>query len=186
MGHYAANTQGVEPSPDSTPPDDRRNEAGRLSLGQRAFRAAQKTSQKQQARQELTDAIGGAHEVLVSATTVFPFTLFPDTLTVDRTNLTVTRRSFFKVAEVMTIRIQDVLNVTGYVGPFFGSVHITTRFFVYKPYEVNFFWREDAMKVQRIMQGYIIAKQNDIDTSVLTTKELAGMLDELGRGADQT
>src|SRR5947209_1395179 len=82
-----------------------------------------------EAQKELRDAIGNSHEVLVRATTVFPFTIFPDTITVDRTKLSVTHREFFKVGDVMSIRIEDILNVTAHVGPLFGSIKIATRFF---------------------------------------------------------
>jgi len=137
---------------------------------------------KYEAERQLTQAISGSHEVLAAATTVFPFTMFPDTITVDRTKLTVTHRTFFSVAEVMSINIEDILNVVANVGPFFGSLVISTRFFdVKKPYKVNWLWREDALKIARIMHGYIIAIQRKIDCTALSTKELASMLDELGK-----
>jgi hypothetical protein len=135
-------------------------------------------------QRELSDAIRVSHEPLISATTVFPFTLFPDTVVVDREKLTVAHRIFFQVAEVLSIRIEDILNVTADVGPFFGSIKISTRFFdKSKPYNVNFLWREDALKIKRIMQGYIIATQKKIDCSALNSPELAQMLDELGQAA---
>jgi hypothetical protein len=133
---------------------------------------------------KLNDAIGSGHEILISATTVFPFTLFPDTVTVDRAKLTVAHRVFFGIAEVMSIHVKDILNVTADVGPIFGSIKISTRFFdTKKPYAVNYLWRSDALKIKRIMQGYIIATQKEIDCSALSTAELAIMLDKLGEGA---
>jgi hypothetical protein len=145
---------------------------------------ADKRYDKYNAEKQLTQAIGSAHEVLSSATTVFPFTLFPDTITIDRTKLTVAHRSFFGVAEVMSMNVEDVLNVTANVGPFFGSLRITTRFFdPGKPYEINWLWRADAVKLKRILQGYILAMQRKIDCSALTTGELTRLLDELGQGA---
>lgn len=131
---------------------------------------------------ELTQTIDHSHEVLAQATTVFPFTLFPDTVTLDRAKLTISHREFFNVAEVMSIRIEDILNVTADVGPFFGSLKIFTRFFsTDKPYETHFLQRKDALKIKRILQGYIIALQKNIDCSTLPTKDLANMLEELGR-----
>jgi hypothetical protein len=136
---------------------------------------------------QLSKAIGAAHEVLCTATTVFPFTLFPDTITIDRSKLTVTRRQFFRIADMVTLRIEDVLNVVAHVGPLFGSVEIATRFFSEKkPYRVNWLTRQDALRLKRIMQGYIIAMQKKIDCSALSTHELATMLDELGKGAPAT
>lgn len=135
-----------------------------------------------EAENELKQAIQGSKEVLGSATTVFPFTFFPDTVTVDRTKVTVTHRSFLRVAEIVSIRIEDILNVAASVGPLFGSLHITARIFSPdKPYEINFLWREDALRLKRIMQGYVIAMQKKIDVSPLDTKELTDMLDELGK-----
>lgn len=139
---------------------------------------------KIQAQQQLYDAIGASHAPLVNATTVFPFTLFPDTVIVDRQKLTVAHRIFFRVAEVVSIRIEDILNVTADVGPLFGSLKISTRFFdPDKPYAVNYLWRSDALKIKRIMQGYIIAIQKKIDCSALATPELGNLLDELGRAS---
>lgn len=143
-------------------------------------------SEQDEAKQKLNEVIGGSHQVLVTAKTVFPFTLFPDTITVDRQKLTITKRSFIQTAEVMSIRIEDVLNVTANVGPVFGSVTIATRFFdTKKPYTVTHFWRHDALRIKRIMQGYIIATQKDIDCSALSTGELARTLDTLGEGIPQ-
>lgn len=131
---------------------------------------------------ELTQTISSSHEVLARATTVFPLTLFPDTVILDRAKLTISHREFFKVAEVMSIRIEDILNVTADVGPFFGSLKIFTRFFsTDKPYEVNFLRRQDALRIKRILQGYVIALQKELDCSTLPTKELAKMLHDLGR-----
>lgn len=143
---------------------------------------AAETSDKRHAEQELTQAIAKSNHPLAIATTVFPFTLFPDTVLVDREKLTVAHRIFFRVAEVMSIRIEDILNVTADVGPFFGAIKISTRFFdPEKPYSVDFLWRGDALRIKRIMQGYIIAIQKNIDCSALSNKELSVLLDELGR-----
>jgi hypothetical protein len=141
---------------------------------------------KHQAEEKLMEAIGDAHDILVRAKTVFPITLFPDTLTIDRTKVTVTHKDFFKVAEVLSIRIEDILNVTAGVGPIFGSIKISTRFFdPGKPYTIDHFYRADALKIKRVLQGYIIAIQKNVDCSALSTKELSILLDELGKVAPE-
>lgn len=141
-----------------------------------------KKEEKAVARRELKEAIKGSHELLANATTVFPFTFFPDTVAVDRTKLTITRRKFFGVADVMSIRIEDILNVTAHIGPLFGSLHITSRVLTAdKPYEVKYLWRDDTLKLKRVMQGYIIAMQREIDVRPLKTEELAKLLNDLGK-----
>lgn len=132
-----------------------------------------------EARQQLTDAISGSNEVLARATTVL--SIFPDTLAVDRAKLTVTKRSFWRSGEVVSSRIEDLLSVTATVGPIFGNIKITSRIMSPdKPYEIRHFWRDDALRLKRVIHGYIIALQRGIDCSSLPTNELAVMLDKLG------
>ncbi len=133
----------------------------------------------EESRKELQEAIRGSRQVLATATTAL--SIFPDTLVVDRAKLTVTKRTFFSTAEVMSIRIEDVLNVTATVGPLFGTVKVVSRIMnTEKPYIIGRFWRGDALHLKRVTQGYIIALQRHIDCSSLPTQELATMLDKLG------
>ncbi|HLZ14727.1 MAG TPA: hypothetical protein VKQ34_01925 [Candidatus Saccharimonadales bacterium] len=135
------------------------------------------------AAQNLRQALGSSRDILISATTVFPFTLFPDTITVDREKLSIAHRFFFKIAEVITISIGDILNVTADVGPFFGSLKIASRFFdAKKPYRVNYLWRKDALEIKRLVQGYVIATKKKVDCSSLPVQELKQILEELGHG----
>lgn len=130
-------------------------------------------------KQELREAIEGSNQVLAQATTVL--SLFPDTLTVDRAKLTIKKRTFFRAAEVMSMRIEDILNVTATLGPFLGNVKIASRVMNEdQDSTVGRFWRRDAERIKRITQGYIIALQREIDCSTLGTRELAGMLERLG------
>jgi hypothetical protein len=143
------------------------------------------TEQRKTAK-ELVDAIGNSHDVLVRVQTVFPFKLFPTIISVDRTKVTITERDMFKSGEVFSVRIEDILNITAHVNPILGSVKIATRFFnPEKPYIVDSLSRKDALKIKRIVQGYLIARQREIDCSSLPTRELATMLDELGKVAPQ-
>lgn len=136
----------------------------------------------QESMQELREAIRGSNEILATATT--PFKFFPDTLTLDRAKLTVTKRSFFRTADVMSMRIEDVLNVTASIGPLVGSVTFSSRVFNnQKPYTVGMFWRKDAIRLKRITQGYVIALQRGIDCSSLSAPALIAMLDQLGEDA---
>jgi hypothetical protein len=135
--------------------------------------------ERKEAKKELRQAITGSHEILAAATTVFPFTLFPDSVVIDRTKITITHRVFFSVAEIISIRIEDILNVTANVGPFFGSLHIVSRVLTSEKIDIKFLWRDDALKLKRILQGYVIAIQKDIDVTPLKTGELAEMLNKL-------
>lgn len=126
-----------------------------------------------------------SHEVLMTANTVFPITLFPDSVTVDRTKVTITRRDFFWSSNVLSIRIEDVLNVQVSVGPFFGSLTIASRVMsTVDHFQMNHLWRNDAIRLKHIIQGYVIAQHNNIDTSHLNRKDLVDTLIELGHDSN--
>ncbi len=130
---------------------------------------------------ELKRIVSRSHETLANANTVFPLTLFPDTITVDRTKVTITRRDFFWSSDVLSIRIEDVLNVAVSVGPLFGSLTIASRVMsTVDHFRIDHFWRHDAIRLKHIIQGYMIAQHNKIDTAHLSRNELIETLMELG------
>jgi hypothetical protein len=141
--------------------------------------ANRRTMTAEESRKELEQAISGSNEVLMQANSVL--SLFPDSMIIDRAKITVTKRTFFRMAEVMSMRIEDVLNITCSVGPFLGTVSVTSRVMNQDQItHVGKFWRDDAKRLKRIGQGYVIALQRNIDCSALDTKELANMLEQLG------
>lgn len=133
----------------------------------------------EETRKELQQAIKGSNQILASARTVL--TIFPDTIIIDRAKVTVIKRQFFRMAEVMSVRIEDVLNATCTLAPLFGTVGIVSRVMNENQITtIGNFWRADAKRIKRILQGYIIALQRDIDCTTLGTRELANMLEKLG------
>jgi len=131
---------------------------------------------------DLKKIVRQSHEVLASANTVFPISLFPDTVVVDRTKVTITRRNFFWSSDVMSIRIEDVLNVSASVGPLFGSLTVASRVMsTIDHFQISFFWRNDAIHLKHIIQGYVIAQHNNLDTAHLKRGELVRTLEELGQ-----
>lgn len=133
-------------------------------------------------RDSLKRIVQKSHQILAGAQTVIlPMNLFPDTVVVDRTKVTITKRSFFWTASVISIRIEDVLNVACSTGPIFGSLIISSRVMNSTDhYEIDYFWRKDALYLKQIIQGYVIAQHNRIETSHLERKDLIGTLLELG------
>lgn len=122
------------------------------------------------------------HDILFEARTVWPFDLFRDSVIIDREKLTVITRYFFEVAKVISVPIRDILSIEANVGPFFGSVHITSRYYPVNPYSVNFLWRRDTLKLQRLLQGYIIAHEQKVDCSNIEKGRLLTYLYDLGQG----
>lgn len=137
-------------------------------------------------KNKLQQIVSQSREVLAEGKTVIlPVNLFPDTVIVDRTKVTIIKKSFFWSAQVISIRIEDVLNVSTSVGPLFGSLTISSRVMNSTDhFEITHFWRKDATRLKCIIQGYMIAQHNNIETSHLTKEELIETLEELGRDSN--
>lgn len=131
--------------------------------------------------EELINITQESQEELLKVTTVFPFTLFPDTITIDRQKISIVDKEFFRTANIVSVKIGDVLNIESHVGPFFGSIKLYSKYFVDNFYEVNFLSRSDARAVHRLLQGYIIATEKEIDCSKIDKRQLVILLNELGQ-----
>lgn len=134
------------------------------------------------AHDTLKNIVQKSHQILAGAQTVIlPVNLFPDSVIVDRTKITITKRSFFWTSSVISIRIEDVLNVTCSTGPIFGSLTISSRVMNSTDhFEIDYFWKNDALYLKKIIQGYVIAQHNKIKTSHLEKEDLINTLLELG------
>ncbi|HEX5456734.1 MAG TPA: hypothetical protein VFW77_05235 [Candidatus Saccharimonadales bacterium] len=142
----------------------------------------EKTADREEKRRDrLDEAVRQSNEMLAEATTVFPFTLFPDTVTLDRKKLVITQRSFFMTGKVLSIQIEEILNISVNVGPFFGSLHIAIRGLTSEDhFDVSYLWRKDAIHLKHMIEGYIIAKKEEIKTGRMQKEELIHKLVKLG------
>jgi hypothetical protein len=129
---------------------------------------------------ELTEK---SQDVLYEATSVFPFTLFPDSVILDREKLTIANRFFWRTANITSTPVSEIMSCETNVGPFFGSLHFTFRFFTDNQRTISFLPRKDATEMQRLVHGYIIAHRREIDCSDVNKEDLITMLTELGQGA---
>jgi hypothetical protein len=137
-------------------------------------------------RHDLHKAADNAKDVLIRAESIFPFNLFPDTISVSRMKVAITRRSFFKVAEVVSLQHDDILNVEADTGPFLGAIKIYTRIYGSEPLRITFLSRKSTVDVKRIIEGFIIAHKQNIEYNDLDTEELRKLLNRLGSDAALT
>lgn len=174
---YHRNSQLSDESPSKTTPQASKDNS----------QEASQSSEEQEpgeVHEKLIDITEKAHDVLFTADTVFPFTLFPDTITLDREKLTIVERFFFRVAKVVTVPITSMISADAHVGPFFGSVHMTSKYFIDNTHTVKFLWREQAEEIQRLIQGFIIASEKEIDVTDIEKEDLRILLKDLGHGTN--
>jgi hypothetical protein len=136
------------------------------------------------AEEKLMNATTESQEYLLTGNTVFPFTLFPDTITLDREKLTIAHRTFFSTGDVISMQIADILSVQGNVGPLFGNLVLSTKYFNNSTQTVKFLRRRDVLKFQRLIQGSIIAHHKQIDCSDIESIQLVALLSDLGQGTN--
>lgn len=148
-----------------------------------SFTRRQRTLQQ---TNDLRKVVKESSQVLASARTVFPLTLFPDSVIVDRSKVTIIKRDFFWTSRVISIQIEDILNVEAGVGPFFGSLNVASRVMSsVDHFRIDYFWRDDAIFLKHLIQGYVIAKHNKLDVSELNREELIETLTGLGEDTDR-
>jgi hypothetical protein len=133
--------------------------------------------------EKLIDITEGVHDNLITADTVFPFVLFRDTVSIDRQKLTIIHRSFFRTSSTISVQIDDVQITKVDVGLFFGAVHLASKYFVDNVQSINFLKRDDAIRIQRLLQGYMIAHHRKIDCGSIDNDQLVVLLNQLGQSA---
>lgn len=134
---------------------------------------------------KLKEVIKESKNTLVESKTVFPFTLFPSSITVDRHKLTIVHRSF-NAEQVVSVPIENIKNIRADLGPLFGSLTITSDHFINNTQELNFLKKDDAKKIQKLVQGVIVAVGEEIDISKVKASRLKGYLENLGDGNTET
>ncbi len=132
--------------------------------------------------QKLRNIVQKSQNILIESKSVFPFQLFPDTITIDRQKLTVVHRPFFAAKQTVSVPHSDVKNIEADIGPFFGSLTVTSEHFINNTQTIEYLPKRDALAIQQLVQGFISVQREGIDTSKIDDKTLVKMLDELGRG----
>jgi hypothetical protein len=122
-------------------------------------------------------------EVLLSVETVLPPMIHPSKLIVDRQKLTIVHRTFWGSTDTVSVQMDDINNVEAFIGPFFGEIRIYSKYFINNVQSLPGLWRNDAIAVRRLIQGYMIAHNKGIDCSAVEKEQLLVLLTELGRGS---
>ena len=129
----------------------------------------------------LVELVGGAEDNLLSVHTVFPFVLIADTLKIDRQKLTVVHNTLLGASQTASIRLKDLRNVQADIGPLFGSITLTSQHFQNNTQTIKFLKRKDIIEAQRLLQGFMIAHEAQVDTDNIEHNELKSLMNKLGQ-----
>jgi hypothetical protein len=119
-------------------------------------------------------------QFLYEAKTMFPFDLFPTRIIVDKAKVSIVNSLFFLSKEVQSLPIKDIFNVTVDSGPLFAQVTIAERMAGHAPVIVRKLPVQAAFKLRRIIQGLIIATNQNLDLQSLSVSEQLSQIETLG------
>ncbi len=134
--------------------------------------------------QELNILASRSDKVLLSAKTIFPFDLFPDTLTIDANKVNIVQKIFFWSEVATSILLKEIMDVRVESALFFGKLVID-----YGPHplkistvEVAKMWKSDALKAKEIIEGILVVyRSENINTTELKPEETLDEIKEVGK-----
>jgi hypothetical protein len=118
--------------------------------------------------------------ILFSCRTVFPFTLFPDSISIDQTKITVSRKIFFLSESMYTILISDLKFVHVNTSPFFAQVIFEIAGHEQNPTPIKYLLRRDAIKLKEIAMGLVTAKKEGISMQGISKKSILKNTKKIG------
>lgn len=122
-------------------------------------------------------------KVLYELRSVFPFDLFPDTVTIDSEKVNITFKDFFLSARLQSYYIKNISYVYVDTGPLFASLNIVDEGLVGQTGTVSYLKKDEALCACRIIQGLIVTHKEDIDLSKIEDKNLVPKIEKLGEAS---
>ena len=117
---------------------------------------------------------------LLSLNTLFPFQLFPTTITIEKTKVNIKEQHFLGMTDTRSLLIADISSVESESNVLFGTLVFRIRVASALPIEVRFLSRLRAAKARRMIEGLMVIVANKIDMTKITTAELLANLENLG------
>lgn len=111
-------------------------------------------------------------KVLLRISSIFPFDLFPDELTIDEFKVSIHARDFFFSEDIHSIPIVVIRDVDVYVGPFFATLKIVPDGYPGHALEVHYLKRKEAVRARKLIEGLIIARKQGIDPVRLSSPDI--------------
>ncbi|EKD85756.1 MAG: hypothetical protein ACD_37C00633G0004 [uncultured bacterium] len=133
-------------------------------------------------KEKIVALANASDSILFQATTVFPFTFFPDSIIIDKTKVTIIERLFFFHQNTTSYAIEDILNVEVGSGLLFSILTCLTRYDNKKAFSLRYLKNGDAIFAKKLLQGLIIAKREGVHIEELSKEEIMTHGEVIGKG----
>lgn len=134
-------------------------------------------TKKEEDKQTVNDLIKKSNRCIISVSSRFPWTLFPNTITVEESRVTFIFRQFF-ASQTHSVDIKDISNVFIESSPFFATLQIVSRTFIQNDITIGHLDVKKATKVQMVIEGLRTFAEKNIDTSNYEVNELISKIEE--------
>ncbi len=152
-----------------------------LSFQAEEIKAETKTANKQKRlnKRKVANLVKKSNRILISISShAFPFELFPDTINIEESRITIINRRFLS-SEVHSVDIKDISNVFINQTVFFAQLVIISKTYEENEIKIRHLRNEEAVLARRIIEGLRVFENKQIDTFNYTKKELISKLKEL-------
>lgn len=129
-------------------------------------------------RHAISDMVQNSNDILMSVSTVFPFDLFPTTINVEATRVTIVTRQLF-ASQVHSIDIKDISSVFIETSIFFAAISLVSKTYSQKEFVIDRLWKKEAILLRRIIEGLRMFEKKEINTTTFSKEELLSKLKEL-------
>lgn len=119
-------------------------------------------------------------EPLMKVNTVFPFTLFVNSVVVDRAKVLIIYREFFYQRTEFPIYLADVKSVRVEAGPFFATLHFEISGYEKNPEPVYYLPRAKTLELREVLTGLVAANNAEAQTEDLEDSELFEKAKKIG------
>lgn len=129
-------------------------------------------------RQAVEDMVSNSNRILVKVSSIFPWDLFPTSIIVEETRITIVHRQLFS-SQIHCIDIKNISNIFIDSSILFAQLTIVSNTFAENQIIIGRLWKKEAMFIRRVIEGLRMFISHDIDTTAYTVKELINKLKEL-------
>jgi hypothetical protein len=154
----------------------------REEISREGFRDAVRERIKELARnkQKFEELVIKSEKILFRTKTIFPFDMFPDEITINPVKVSVVSKDFFRSIRIHCIYIKNILDVFLDSGPLFATLRIVDQSFTENTVSIQHLKKSDALQARKIIQGLIVAHQQEIDVASIHDESLVKKLEILG------
>jgi hypothetical protein len=136
-----------------------------------------KAIKKEEDKQTINDLVKKSNRCIISISSLFPWDLFPNTIEVEESRVTLTFRQLLS-SQSYSVNIKDISNVFIESSALFASLKIVSRTFVENDITVGHLDAKKAARVQMVIEGLRTFAEHNIDTSNYEVNELIAKIEE--------